>query len=185
MTVCRRLSLVAVPAMVLLAMGLTHSAQAQFGGMPGMPGAPGTGGFGGPPAGPPPACQQLMVLRDEREKNGAALQAVGQRKVRPEAAEVCKLFKAYLASEAKMMQGMTENSATCGVPPQVIKQIQEAHGKASLAGKQVCEAAEHPRSMAPTLNDALNSAPVLPDADNTKGGKGTYDTLSGGNALVR
>jgi hypothetical protein len=184
MTVCRRLSLAAVPAMVLLAVGLTHSAQAQFGGMPGMPGAPGTGGFGGPPAGPPPACQQLMVLRDEREKNGAALQAASQRKVRPEPAEVCKLFKVYLASEAKFMQGLTENSATCGVPPQVIKQFQESHGKASLAGKQVCEAAEHPRPTGPTLSDVLNSNPVLPDADNTKGGKGTYDTLEG-NPLVR
>jgi hypothetical protein len=94
------------------------------------------------------------------------------------------LFKVYLASEAKFMQGLTENSATCGVPPQVIKQFQESHGKASLAGKQVCEAAEHPRPTGPTLSDVLNSNPVLPDADNTKGGKGTYDTLEG-NPLLR
>jgi len=185
MTFCRALSLVAVPA--ILAMAPIHSAQAQFGGMPGMPGSPGMGGFGAPPpqAGPPPACQQLIVLRDEREKNGAALQAVGSRKVKPEPAEICKLFKVYLASEAKLMQGMTESSTTCGVPPQVIKQFQEAHGKAVQTGKQICEAADHPRQMGPSLSDALNAAPVMPDADNTeKGHGGTYDTLQG-NPLAR
>jgi hypothetical protein len=185
MMFCRVLSLVAVPA-VVLAMTPIHLAQAQFGGMPGMPGSPGMGGFGAPPpqAGPPPACQQLIVLKEEREKNGAALSAVGKSKVRPEPAEVCKLFKVYLASESKLMQGLTENSATCGVPPQVIKQFQEMHGKAVQTGKQVCEAAEHPRQTGPSLSDALNSAPTLPDADNTKTGKGTYDTLQG-NALAR
>ena len=180
MTFCRVLSSVSVAA--LLAMAPGHSAQAQFGGMPGMPGAPGMGGFGGPPAGPPPACQQLMVLRDETQKNGAAIAAASKRKAEP--AEACKLFKAFLASEAKFIQGMADNSAACGVPPQVIKQYQEGHGKAAQIGKQVCEAAEHPQPTGPSLSDALNSAPVLPNADNTKTGRGTYDTLQG-NALAR
>jgi hypothetical protein len=187
MTFSRVLSLVAVPAM-LLTVGSIHSAQAQFGGMPGMPGSPGTGGFGAPPpppqAGPPPACVQLMVLKEEREKSGAALSAAGKGKAKPEAAEVCKLFKVYLATESKLMQGLSDNSVTCGVPPQVIKQFQEMHGKAVQTGKQVCEAAEHPRQAGPSLSDALNSAPVIPDVENTKTGKGTYDTLQG-NALAR
>ena len=183
MTICRILSLVAV-----LAAASAYPAQAQFGGMPGMPGSPGMGGFGAPPAaapsGPPPACQQLLVLRDEYQKNGAALGAAQHRKDKPDAVEACKLFKVFLASEAKFIAGMTENSATCGVPPQVIKQYQEGHGKASHVGKQVCDAAEHPQPTGPSLSDALNSAPVLPDADNTKTGRGTYDTLQG-NALAR
>jgi hypothetical protein len=58
------------------------------------------------------------------------------------------------------------------------------HGKAVQTGKQVCEAAEHPRQAGPSLSDALNSAPVIPDVENTKTGKGTYDTLQG-NALAR
>ena len=124
----------------LLAMASAHPAKAQFGGMPGSPGMEGPG-FGGPPVVQQPVCLQLAVLRDEREKNGAALQAVGSRKVKPEPAEICKLFKVYLASEAKLMQGMTESSTTCGVPPQVIKQFQEAHGKAVQTGKRICEAA--------------------------------------------
>ena len=64
-----------------------------------MPGAPGMGGFGGPPAGPPPVCQQLMAMRDETQKNAAAIGAAQQRKVN-DAAEACRLFKVFLASEA-------------------------------------------------------------------------------------
>ena len=177
MTFCRVLSLAAV-----LAAALAYSAQAQFGGMPGMPGAPGMGGFGAPPPAPPPACQQLAALRDEATKNGAAIAAANKRHV--DVVEACKLFKAFLTSESKFIRGMTENMSTCGVPPEAIKTYQEGHGKASLIGKQVCDAAEHPRPAGPSLSDALNSAPVLPDADNTKTGRGTYDTLQG-NALTR
>jgi hypothetical protein len=187
MTNCRVLFSVSFAA--VLAMASAHSAQAQFGGMPGMPGSPGMGGgFGGPPAGPPagppPACQQLIVMRDETQKNGAAIAAANQRKVRADATEACKLFKAFLSSDAKFIQGMTDNSATCGVPPQAIKQAQEAHGKAAQIGKQVCEAAEHPQQTGPSLSDALNSAPIVPDAGNTKGHGGTFDTLQG-NPLAR
>jgi hypothetical protein len=182
MTFCQVLASVSVAAM--LALASAPSAQAQFGGMPGMPGAPGMGGgFGGPPAGPPPACQQLMVLRDETQKNGTALQAASKRHADP--VEACKLFKAFIASEAKFIQGMTDNMTTCGVPPQAIKTYQDGHGKATLIAKQVCDAAEHPRPTGPTLSDALNSAPVLPDAGNTKSSRGgTYDTLQG-NPLAR
>ncbi len=182
MTFCRVLSSVSVAA--VLAMGLAPSAQAQFGGMPGMPGAPGMGGFGGPPAGPPPACQQLMVLRDETQKNGAAIAAAQQRKVKADVVEACKLFKTFLASEAKFIHALTENVSLCGVPPQVIKSYQDGHGRTSKLGQQICDAAEHPQPTGPSLSDALNSAPVLPDADNTKTGRGTYDTLQG-NALAR
>jgi hypothetical protein len=180
MTFCRLLSLVAVPAMAL-AMG-SLPAQAQFGGMSGMPGSPGMGGFGGPPAGPPPVCQQLLTMRDETQKNGAAIAEAQKRKV--DVIEACKLFKVFLATETKFIQGMTQNQSVCGVPPQAIKQFHDGHAKASLIGKQVCDAAEHPRPTGPSLSDALNSAPSLPDADNTKGGHGTYDTLQG-NALTR
>jgi len=186
MRFCRVLSAVSFAA--VLAMASAYSAQAQFGGMPGMPGSPGMGGFGappaGPPAGPPPVCQHLLTLRDEYQKNGTALGAAQQRKEKVDAVEACKLFKVFLASETKYIQGLTVNSATCGVPAEAIKQFQDGHGKATLVAKQVCEAAEHPRQAGPSLSDALNSAPIVPDAENTKTGRGTYDTLQG-NALTR
>jgi len=183
MTFCRVLSSVSFAAVLAVASG--YSAQAQFGGMPGMPGSPGMGGFGGPPAGPPagppPACQQLMVLRDERQKNMDAVVAA-RGKAAP--LEACKLFKVFITSDFKFIQGMEANRAQCGVPSEAIKQANEGHGKAAQFAKQVCEAAEHPQPTGPSLSDALNSAPVVPDSGNTKGKGGTFDTLQG-NPLAR
>jgi hypothetical protein len=178
MMVCRVLPLVAVFVAVPFA------AVAQFGGMPGMPGSmPGgmPGGFGGPPQGPPPACQQLMTQRDEVQKHGMAIQKANQRKASVQ--EACRLFKSYLAAEAKFMKGIEENGRTCGAPPEVLKQVKEAHAKASQIGKEVCDAAaQGPRPAGPSLSDALGSRPVVPDASGRGGG--TFDTLSG-NVLSR
>jgi len=184
MTFCRFLSSVSFAAM--LAVAAASAAQAQFGGMPGMPGmgmpgAPGAGGFGGPPAAPPPACQQLIALRDERTRNMEALQAA---RGKADPMETCKMFRTLMSTETKFIQGMKANSAQCGVPPEVIKQADDGHKQGMQIAKQVCDVAEHPRPSGPTLSDALNSNPVLPDAGNTKTGHGTYDTLQG-NALAR
>src|SRR4029434_10648757 len=109
-------------ALALMVMPLWPAA-AQFGGMPGMPGgmspaprmsagAPAASLW--PPEQPPPACQQLLSSRDETAKHGKALQAAGEKKAPPE--EMCKLFKAFLAAESKMLKGLQEHSAPCGVP---------------------------------------------------------------------
>jgi hypothetical protein len=182
---------------ILAAMASIPAANAQFGGMPGMvpgmgggiPGMGGGPGFGGPPAGPPPACQQLMVLRDEREKNNTAITAYTEKakaqQKPPDPVVLCKMFKVYLAVEGKFVKGLADNQATCGVPPQIVKQAHDGHDHAAQIGKQVCEAAERPQPTGPSLSDALNSAPTLPDVDNTKRSRGTYDTLDGTNPLVR
>jgi len=179
----------------LIAVGLTlplGMAHAQFGGMPGLPGSPGMPGYPGMPGsaephaspgfgaqqGPPPACQQLLNLRDETAKHGHTLQAAGKRKAAP--SETCKLFKAFLATEAKFIKGLEDNSTACGVPADVIKSIKTAHGKAGEVGKSICDAAaQGPRPTGPTLSDALGTTPVVPDASATKRGQGTFDTLIG------
>jgi hypothetical protein len=183
MTFCRILSLAAVLA-ATSAYQATDQAHAQFGGMPGMPGF-GAPGFGGPPAGPPPACQELITLRDQTQKNAAAIQDANKRHASP--ADACKLFKAFLATENKMLQGMQQNTAVCGVPAEVIKQVQGGHDHASQIAKQVCEVAANggARPAGPSLSDALNSTPTVPDATTpTKPGQGAFDTLTG-NALTR
>jgi hypothetical protein len=174
----------AVPLVLALAIAPLVPAAAQFGGMPGMPGSPGmpgTGGgspFGAPQQGPPPACQQLLSYRDETAKQGQALQAAGQKKAEP--AEICKLFKAFLGAETKMLKGLEELSSQCGVPADIIKQVKVGHAKASETAKRVCEMAEMgPRPAGPSLGEALGAAPVVPDATNTKRGQGTFDTLQG------
>src|SRR5262249_2287752 len=121
------------------------AAYGQFGGMPGMPGAPGGmpggggGGFGGPPAGPPPACRELLAMRDEVQKHGTAIQKANERKATVQ--EACKLFRNFLSAEAKFIKSLEENTRTCGVPPDAIKGAKEGHSKASVIGKQVCDAA--------------------------------------------
>jgi hypothetical protein len=174
----------ALPLALVLAVMPLWPAAAQFGGMPGMPGAPGMspapgGAFSSAPQEPPRACQQLLGTRDEVAKHGQALQAAGQKKAPPE--ELCKLFKAFLAAESKMMKGLEEHSATCGVPSEVIKQVKAGHGKASEMGKKICEvAAQGPRPAGPSLSDALGTTPMVPDASTgTKKGQSTFDTLTG------
>ena len=95
------------------------------------------------------------------------LQAAGEKKASPD--ELSKLFKAFLQ----------ENSATCGVPSEVLKQVKGEHGKATEVGKKVCDAAaQGPRPATPSLADALGATPTVPDASAaSKKGAPTFDTL--------
>lgn len=138
MTVRRALPVVA------LVVAIPFAAAAQFGGMPGLPGGPpggvpGADGFGGAPPAKPPSCQQLLALRDEIQKHGQAIQKANQR--RASVQEACRLFKAYLSAEMRFVKGIEEHGRTCGVPPELLKQVKESHTKASQTGKELCEAA--------------------------------------------
>ncbi len=100
---------------------------------------PAVGQIGGMPAAPPQACQQLLTTRDEVQKHGMALRAAGQRKAGPE--ETCTLFKAFLASETKMIEDLEQHKSSCGVPDEVIKQLRASHMQVEKTAKQVCDAA--------------------------------------------
>jgi hypothetical protein len=197
MTLCRAVLLAAAALLMPLS-----PAAAQFGGYPGMPGAgmpgmpgggmpgagvPGAGmpgggmpGFGAPSA-PPPACQQLIGLRDETQKSANAINQAGQRKAPP--AEACKLFKNFLAAENRMIKAVENNGPQCGLPPDVSKQIRAGHARAEQLANQVCEAAARGGLPAgPSLSDALGITPSVPDTTSKRGG--TFDTLTG-SALAR
>jgi hypothetical protein len=136
------------------------------------------GVYGAPQQGPPPACQQVLALRDEAQKHGQALSAAGKKKAPPD--EICKLFKAFLAVETKFVKGLEENATTCGVPPDLLKQVKGGHNVASQTAKKVCDAAaQGPRPAGPTLSDALGTTPQVPDSSSITRGQGTFDTLSG------
>ena len=82
---------------------------------PGCPRADAGGGFGAAPQqGPPrlPAAAR-QPRRDPEARPGDP--AAGKKKVGPE--EACKLFKAFLASETKMIKGWKSTARPCGVPP--------------------------------------------------------------------
>src|SRR5689334_61533 len=182
MRICRILPLAALIVAIPLA------ASAQFGGMPGLPNGtpdrvPGVGDFGGTPQpAPPPACRDLLALRDEVQKHGTAIQKANERKATVQ--EACKLFRNFLGAEAKFIKSLEDNTRTCGVPPDAIKQAKEGHTKASAVGKQVCDAAaQGPRPAGPSLSDALGAGPVMPEGSRSSGG-GAFDTLNG-NVLSR
>jgi len=155
-----------VLAIAIVGMTIPY-AGAQFGGMPGLPGGPPGGspakGFRDPPhtPPPPPQCQELLTLRDELQKHGAAIGAANDKQTDVKIA--CGLFRTYIATEAKLLQALDTHGASCGVPAHINQQIRGSHAKARQTGKQVCDAAARgPALSGPTLLDALGTSPTLP-----------------------
>lgn len=126
-----------------------------------------------------PACvKEFVKLRESAQKRAGAIQAATTGSRKPSAKEACGLFNAFSAAEAKLVKYASTNASSCGIPPQVVTQMKEAHTKTNGIRSNVCRAAAAPpRPTGPTLSDAL-SAPI-PDSNNIKTGRGTFDTLSG------
>jgi hypothetical protein len=129
-----------------------------------------------PPQQEPPCVKEFMRLRDDAGKKAEAIRAANERKA--PAPEACGLFNAFSAAEAKMAKYAEDNSVWCGIPPQIIANIKQAHTKTVEIRTRVCQAAAAPqRPAGPSLSDAL-TAPVT-DSKNIKTGRGTFDTLTG------
>ena len=124
----------------------------------------------------PPCVQEFFKLRDDAEKKAAAIKAANERKAPPK--EACVLFTALANSQSKMLKFVNENGQWCGIPANVTEQIKQGTIKVAEIRTKVCQVAAAPqRQQGPSLSDAL-SAPV-PDSNNIKTGRGTYDTLTG------
>lgn len=124
----------------------------------------------------PPCFEEFGRLREATEKRAVAIREAGQRKADPK--EACGLFNAFVAAEAKMIKYATDNQVWCGIPAQIVDGMKKGHVQSTAIRTKVCNAAAAPaRPAAPTLSDAL-TAPV-PDSNNIKTGRGTYDTLTG------
>ena len=151
----------ALPVMCVVAL-FAGSAQAQFG-----------------PAAPqqePPCIKDFGKLREEAEKKAMAIRAAGERKATPK--EACQLFNAFVAAQSKMLKYATDNATWCSIPNQVVSDLKGGITKTSEIRTRVCQAAAAPqRPAGPSLSDAL-SGPV-PDSNNIKTGRGTFDTLTG------
>jgi len=124
----------------------------------------------------PPCIQEFFKLREDTEKKAAAIKAANDRKAPPR--EACQLFGALMTAQTKMLKYASENTTWCGIPQQVVEQIKEANVKITDIRTKVCQAAAAPpRPQGPSLSDALTSP--IPNANNIKTGRGTFDTLTG------
>jgi hypothetical protein len=125
----------------------------------------------------PPCVQEFMKLRTDTEKKAIAIRNASARKATPK--EACGLFNTYSAAEEKMLKYATDNTVWCGIPQEVVNQIKASHVRTAELRTRICNAAAQaqiaPRG--PSLSDALGSP--VPDSNNIKTGRGTFDTLSG------
>lgn len=141
---------------------------------------PPSAGFGAPMGAArqqePPCFQDFVKLRTEAEKKRGAIEQAGKKKVGP--AVACRLFNEYSASEVKLIKFVSANADKCGMPKELLENLNKGHAQTTQIRTRVCEvAAAPPKPAGPTLSDALN-APV-PDSSNVRRGHGTFDTLSG------
>jgi len=156
--------------------------------------APVSGGAfgGGPPAQAPQAggaadacMKEFMPLREEAEKRGKMIKAASDRKATPD--EACKLIGNFGKAELKMIKYVEANSAKCGIPPQIAEQLKSGRKNTEKMQKQVCTVAEQARTQrpaGPSLSEVLGSSAALPEAQPTRKGGSTFDTLNG-NVLTR
>ena len=137
--------------------------------------------------GPSDACMKgFTPLREEAEKRGKMIKAASERKAPPD--EACKLITNFGAAELKMVKYVEVNSAKCGIPPQIADQLKAGHKNTDAMQKKVCgfaqQAAQQKGPAGPSLSEVLGSSAALPEAQTTKKGGSTFDTLNG-NVLAR
>ena len=155
---------------------------AAFGGAGPQPqaGAPGPGGAAD-------ACMKGFVpLRAEAERRGKLIKAAGDRKAGPE--EACKLIVSFSQAEIKMIKYVETNAAKCGIPQQIADQLKAGHKNTEGMQQKVCgyaqQAAAQQKAAAPSLSEAVGSSAALPEAQPTRRGGSTFDTMNG-NVLQR
>ena len=141
---------------------------------------PPSAGFGSPMGAAqqqePPCLKDFVKLRTDAEKKRGAIEQAGKKKVGP--AVACRLFNEYSASEVKLIKFVSANADKCGMPKDLLENLNKGHAQTNQIRTRVCEvAAAPPKPRGPSLSDALN-APV-PDSSNVRRGHGTFDTLSG------
>ncbi|MGE0563148.1 MAG: hypothetical protein AB7O50_01415 [Pseudolabrys sp.] len=126
----------------------------------------------------PPCVQEFIKLRDVAQKRGEAIQAASKRRADPR--ELCGLFNTFVGAESKVVKYAEANHVWCGIPPQALEQMKNAHINSQKARSNICKVAAQgpPQPRGPSLGDALGTTPV-PNASNVKKGSGTFDTLTG------
>jgi hypothetical protein len=136
-------------------------------------------GNGAHAQGSPPQCNDFVKFRTDAEQKAGAIRAASERKA--ERKEMCTLIQRFASAETTMIKFLEDNKVWCGVPDMAIKQVKTNHAKTLKIRHAACSGdgvANVPRAKQPTLSDALGT-PSIDTPQNTKTGRGTFDTLTG------
>ena len=129
--------------------------------------------MGGPPQ-PSGVCASFPKLRDEAKAKAEVVSAIGKRK--GDRQQMCAAVQSFTAAEEKVVKFLEDNKRGCGVPDQAVAQAKTMHVNTIKFRDTVC--AEGPKPKAPTLSDAIGT-PSVDTGQNTRTGRGTFDTLTG------
>ncbi|MGC2779160.1 MAG: hypothetical protein WA418_26350 [Bradyrhizobium sp.] len=129
--------------------------------------------------------KEFIPLREEAEKRGKLIKAASDRHASPD--EACKLIGNFGKAEVKMIKYVEAHAASCGIPQQIADQLKAGHKNTDALEKKVCAVAAQMQvrgPAGPSLSDVLGASAALPEANATKKGGSTFDTLNG-NVLTR
>ena len=144
------------------------------------PGGMGGGGMGGGGT-PPPCVVEFGKMREDVQKKGLAAKQASEKHVPRE--ELCKLITAYGAAEQKWLKFTEQGVSACGIPPEIVNQLKQVHGRTEMAREKICAAGPANAAMAgPSLSEALGTS--RPTLENKRTGANTFDTLTG-NAIQK
>ena len=121
-------------------------------------------------------CNDFMKLRSDAEQKAGAIRNATQQKV--DRKDVCGLVQRFTTAEAAVVKFLEVNKTWCGVPDQVVQQAKSNHEKTLKFRTAVCTEAPAAKPKPPSLSDAIGT-PSVDSADNTRTGRGTFDTLNG------
>ena len=94
--------------------------------------------------------------------------------------EMCKLVTTMFEAESKWMHYAKKNATSCGMPPQLLTQMQTGHTHIATMRKNICDGGGAAGAAAPpTLSDALGTANLPQTAPTTSKRGGAFDTLTG------
>ena len=82
---------------------------------------------------------EFLPLRQEAERRGRLTREAGARHA--SAAEACKLLGNFVAAEEKMLKYVQVNSAVCGIPSNILDQLNTGHERTLEMKARICNAA--------------------------------------------
>lgn len=98
-----------------------------------------------PPHAPPwtPLCMaEFTNLREDLQNKGLAAKAASQRKVSRE--EMCSHITAYSVAVSKWIKWTESSAQNCGIPVQVVQQLQQVQSNTEETKKKICAAVPSP-----------------------------------------